>query len=389
MVRRARLLAIVAAAILVLGAACPIPRAVAQAVPPSTTVRVSYVVYEGMEQAYVRWIQRAVSPSFPDPDPVAISLYERAGGPLNGAGQVELGMTDLALVSQLAASESWIGRNAATGPSATPHRRLRALFPAYRSALLFLKLPRESPGPSVPIGSGLSPLSNDRVAFWPVPEDLSAQTALAGAVLRTLSVPFQPDRFGSGLTGMLDDMFTMLGAKAVGFLDGLPNWQLEYWLGTGGLPLWVLVPSATEKSRLQRDFPFLEFLDIRPGGLGQRWTRPPEGAATRAPLNAETIRTLGMWNFVVVRSDMPVCVAYRIVDAVMTAARRAGHPAQEVLTTGDRQETSYVNLEGTRPENFARIQDIPLHAGAALWLRNNSHPVPRDPRREVTAEICD
>jgi len=377
-VRRVRLVVVLATATSILLAAGPVPRAGAQTAPSAAPVLASYPAYEGMGFAYIWWMRRAVSPSFPAPDPVAFNLGERAMGPLNGASQVAMGMTDLALVSQLAATESWFGRNDVTpGVGATSYRKLRALFPAYRSALLFLAM-AHGPGPWAPdpAPTGLSPLANRRLLVWPRAEDTGDyRTSLAAAVLRTLSLPFQPAGITWELSSALYDN-SYVDNTAVGFLDGLPNRQLEIWVRD--FRPWLLVPSASEKTRLQRAFPFLVFFDIRPGGLRH--------SATTEALNAETLRTLGMWNFAVVRSDMPVCVAYRIVDAVMSAARRAGHGVQEISVDGS--DTSYVDLEGMRPENFERLQDIPLHAGAALWLRTNNHPLPVFPRADSTTEIC-
>lgn len=357
------------------------PAAAQPAADRQVNVPIAFSNFETMDRAFALWTTRVVSPHYPEPDPIRLAPIHAVEAITQAANRVGYGTDALAIVSQLAATNIYEGRTA-TGEKADSQHKLRALFPAYQSGLVFLTLAHgAAPGANNAPPQDVSSLRDREILFWPPPEGDPMKTALAGAALRTLGVPFSAGAVGTTLDIVLGKLRSNRNA-ALALSDGYPLLTLERFASGNTATFFGF--SSTEKTRLTKAIPLLDFVNIPPGGMGYRNPRGDEPAGVRVPLNPATIRTVGMWHFAVVNTDMPVCVAYHIVDTVMKSAERARYGV-ELLPVLLRQ---YVNLSAVKPANFEHIQDVPLHAGAALWLRVNHHAVPASPPPDTTAEIC-
>ena len=87
----------------------------------------------------------------------------------------------------------------------------------------------------------------------------------------------------------------------------------------------------------------------------------PAGAYTSLPTNLPTV---GLYNFAVVRSDLPEDLAYAIVNAVFSRHEEMvrAHPA----------------AAATIPANFVHNGFLPFHDGATRWYRDASDVIMGD-----------
>lgn len=252
-------------------------------------------------------------------------------GPGENITLLESGDVQIAFVTLGAAQQAWN----ATGPyGGQPARVMRALFPMYDTAFHFV----------VPEAShirSLADLSGKRIGVGP---NQGTGGTYMPLVFRALKIdPILVNGEWAELTGQFEQH------------------QLDALAVTAGPPFPAFVD-------IERKTP-LRFLPLTSRQIRDLRLAIPELSVSAIPAGSYAslrgnLPTVGLYNFAVVRSDMPADLAYAIVNAIFSKHDKLlrAHPA----------------AAGTTPANFARNGFLPFHDGAMRWYRNASEIIMGD-----------
>ena len=315
MMRRA-LIALGAAALLLGSMGRPVPAAEPHW-PPSLTVGTAspggtYAAYgEGLARVLTRELGILVVARSTEGPAENIRLLE--------AGDIQLGFVTLGIALQ-----GWNGTASFAGGK--PLRSMRALFPMYDTPFQFM----------VRDGSGIraiADLTGKRVGIGP---QGGTSGAYVPAFLKVLKV--EP-------TLAFGDWAELANQVQSGSLDGL--------VVAAGVPF----PSFLDLERKGK----VRYLPLSPGQIADLKSAMPElggslvGAGTYPSLRSN-YETVGLYNFAVARRDLPVDLAYAILEAVF-----ANH--EELVEI-------HSAAADTVPSNFTRNPFLPFHDGAVRWYES-------------------
>lgn len=246
-------------------------------------------------------------------------------GPIENIQLVEANEAQIAFVTLGAALQGWNGTGDWT--KGKPFRAMRAAFPMYSTPFHFIVLKNS------PVAT-LADLAGKRIGVGPhggtsgsyVPRILGALNLSATLV-----------------EGSWEDM----AAK-------LENGEVDVLAAAVGAPFPAI--AGLEKNKNIRYIPVEEeqVLAIR--------LAIPELAVVNIPAGTypslmKAYPTVGLYNFAVVRRDLPDDLVYQIVEAVFTYHDQLleAHPA----------------AAATVPENFVQNTFLPFHSGASRYYSNN------------------
>lgn len=256
---------------------------------------------------------------------------EVTGGPVQNVTLTQLGDHDIGMVTMGPAYEAWTGRSELA--PGLEHRDIRALFAMYETPFQGIAL-RSSGITSVSDLAGrrvnVGPAGGTPGTYWP-------------RFLTTLGVEATISNAGA--------------ADAAGQLqDGL----IDAFLFAAGLPIGAFSQLAAEADVVTFGFTEAELARILEGH--------PEVAPFTIPANTYTVQTedqmsVAMWNYVIVRADMPETLAYQITSLV--------------LDNNERMVQIHAAAAATLAENAVPNNSfLPFHPGAVRALTERGIEVP-------------
>jgi TRAP transporter TAXI family solute receptor len=280
----------------------------------------------GTYHSYGEGLARILTRDLGLPVPVRATQGPGENITLLGTGEIQI-----AFVTLGAAQQAW---NAPGPYGDQPSRIMRALFPMYDTAFHFV-VPDEFGIRSV------GDLSGKRIGVGP--RQGTGGTYMP-PVFKTLKIdPVLTYGDWADLTGQFEQH------------------QLDALAVTSGVPF----PAFLELEHKTR----LRYLSLAPRQIRDLRLAIPELSVSSIPAGAyaslpTNLPTVGLYNFAVVRSDLPEDLAYAIVNAVFSRHEEMvrAHPA----------------ATATIPANFIHNGFLPFHDGATRWYRDASDVIMGD-----------
>ena len=247
-------------------------------------------------------------------------------GPSQNILLLETGEIQIGFVTQGVALQAWNSGGVATG--GRPVRAMRAMFPMYDTPFQFVALQNTGV-------QSLTDLGGRRVGLGP---EGGTGAIYAPRLFRTWAIDAQlvhgdwNDLAAQLIEGKIDALAVAAGVPFPAMADIERSTKIQY------------IPVAQSQILAAR----LEIPELGPSLV----------AAGSYPSLREHYPTVGLFNFAVVRSDLPDDLVYAIVEAVFANHNRLIeiHPA----------------AVETVPTNFIRNSFMPFHNGAARWYHNNA-----------------
>src|SRR2546423_6091271 len=240
-------------------------------------------------------------------------------GPVENLRLIESGEVGLAFVTLGIAQQGWSGTGDWTGGRQL--RSARALFPMYDTPFQFVVL-------SDAAIQSVADLEGKQVGLGRLGGTGGVYTPLVFKAIKTTP---------NFVTGSWTEMAAQLSARkldAVVFVAGVPVPELTELEKKGNIRNLSLTPSQTVAIRLMLP-------EIAPSAV----------AAGTYPSLRRNYRTIGMYNFAVARPNLPHSLVQAILDTV--------------FDNPDDMMQIHPATAGTRPSNFLRNTNLPVHAGAA------------------------
>ena len=259
---------------------------------------------------------------------------EVTGGPVQNVTLVQMGEHQLGLVTMGPMFEAWTGvSELAPG---LEHTDVRALFPMYETPFQGIALCSQNitsigdlAGKRVSVG----PAGGTPGTYWPrilTALDIDANVSFAGA----------SDAASQLQDGLID---------AFVFAAGLPIGAFSQLMAETDACTFSF--SDEEHAAVLDAFPEVSPFTI-PAGTYSGQT--------------EDQASVAMWNFAVVRADMPESLAYEITKLVME--------------NNERMVQIHAAARATLPENFGNNSFLPFHPGAVRWFEENGFEIDPDLR---------
>ncbi|MCC6007981.1 MAG: TAXI family TRAP transporter solute-binding subunit [Rhodobacteraceae bacterium] len=259
---------------------------------------------------------------------------EVTGGPVQNVTLVQTGEHDIGLVTMGPMYEAWIGESELA--PGLPHTDVRALFPMYETPFQGVAM-RSANISSVADLAGkrvsVGPAGGTPGTYWPrflESLDVNANVSFAGA----------SDAASQLKDGLID---------AFVFAAGVPIGAFSQLAAEADVRVFTFSPE--EHTSILENFP-----EVSPFTI-------PAGSYT---VQAEDQPSVAMWNFAVVRADMPESLAYEITRLVME--------------NNDRMVQIHAAARATLPENAVNNGFLPFHPGAVRWFLENGIDIPEDLR---------
>jgi len=256
---------------------------------------------------------------------------EVTGGPVQNVTLTQMGDQDIGLVTMGPAFEAWNGESELA--PGLPHRDIRALFAMYETPFQGIAL-RSSGITSVSDLAGrrvgVGPAGGTPGTYWP-------------RFLNTLGVSANVSNAGAADT-------------ASQLKDGL----VDAFLFAAGLPIGAFSQLAAEADVVTFGFTEAELATILEAH--------PEVSAFTIPAGTYTAQTedelsVAMWNYAIVRAEMPDSLAYEITKLV--------------LENNDRMVQIHAAARATLIENAVPNNGfLPFHPGAIQYLEEQGVTVP-------------
>jgi uncharacterized protein len=256
---------------------------------------------------------------------------EVTGGPVQNVTLTQIGDQDIGLVTMGPAYEAWTGISVLA--PGLEHRDIRALFAMYETPFQGIAL-RSSGITSV------SDLAGRRVGVGP-----------AGST---------PGTYWPRFFGTLGVNANVSNAGASDAASQLKDGLIDAFVFAAGLPIGVFSQLAAEADVVTFGFTSEELaiiLEAYPEVTA--FTIP---AGTHRSQNEDQL-SVAMWNYAIVRADMPETLAYAITSLV--------------LDNNDRMTQIHSAAAATLVENAVTHNDfLPFHAGAVRYLEEQGIAVP-------------
>ncbi len=257
---------------------------------------------------------------------------EVTGGPVQNVTLVQMGEHDLGLVTMGPMFEAWTGiSELAPG---LEHTDVRALFPMYETPFQ---------------GIALCNQNIDSVA------DLAGKRVSVGPAGGT------PGTYWPRILDALDVEANVSFAGAADAASQLQDGLIDAFVFAAGLPIAAFSQLAAEANACTFAFSEEEhaavleaFPEVSPFTI-------PAGSYT---VQDEDQESVAMWNFAVVRADMPDSLAYEITRLVME--------------NNERMTQIHAAARATLPENFVNNSFLPFHPGAVRWFEENGFEIDPD-----------
>ena len=256
------------------------------------------------------------------------AVEQMTEGPSKNIQLIESGTAQIAFVTMGEALAGWNGTGAWT--NGRQFRSMRALFPMYDTPFAFAVLDRS------PVRT-LTDLTGKRIGVGPaggtagsyIPKFLAALNLQATLV-----------------TGTWDELAAQLQSGKVDVLAAAAGAPFPALRGLGAKEKIRFIPLAKgEITSLRLAMPELVVSTIAAGSY---------------PALARNYQTVGLFNFAVVRADLPDDLAYAIVDAV--------------FKNREQLEMAHSAAVETKPGNFTRNAFLPFHRGAMRYFGSSLTP---------------
>ena len=259
---------------------------------------------------------------------------EVTGGPVQNVTLVQMGEHDIGLVTLGPMFEAWIGESELA--PGLEHTDVRALFPMYETPFQGIAMCNqniESVGDLAGKRVSVGPAGGTPGTYWPRifdALDVDANVSFAGAA----------DAASQLQDGLID---------AFVFAAGLPIAAFSQLSAESNVCTFAF--NEEEHAAVLDAFPEVSDFTI------------PAGTYT---VQDDDQASVAMWNFAVVRADMPDSLAYEITRLVME--------------NNDRMMQIHAAAAATLPENFGNNSFLPFHPGAVRWFEENGFEIDPDLR---------
>ncbi|MGY6411812.1 MAG: TAXI family TRAP transporter solute-binding subunit [Alkalilacustris sp.] len=259
---------------------------------------------------------------------------EVTGGPVQNVTLVQMGEHDIGLTTMGPMFEAWIGESELA--PGLEHTDVRALFPMYETPFQGIAMCNQNI-------SSVSDLAGRRVSVGP-----------AGGTPGT----YWP-RFLEALEVDANVSFAGASDAASQLQDGL----IDAFVFAAGLPIAAFSQLAAESNVCTFAFSDEEHAAILEAFPEVSDFTIPAGTYT---VQQEDQNSVAMWNFAVVRADMPESLAFEITRMVME--------------NNERMMQIHAAAAATLPENFVNNSFLPFHPGAVRWFEENGFEIDPDLR---------
>lgn len=252
------------------------------------------------------------------------------GGPVQNATLVQSKEQDLGLVTMGPMLDAWNGKSVLA--PGLEHKDVRALFAMYETPMQAITMR----------SSGITKLS-----------DLNGKRVSVGPAGGT------GDMYWRRILEVLKIDATISNAGASDSAGQLKDGMIDAFLFAAGVPTGAFSQLSAEADVITFSFSEDELANVLKSF--------PEVAAYTIPANTysvqkEDLKTVAMWNFVVVNKDMPESLAYEITKLA--------------LENNPRMVQIHATAKATVPENWNKNTFLPFHPGAARYYDEKGIQIP-------------